>query len=256
MPDATLRALRSRRGLAIWSEMISDGVMALELGGALDRQRPIVCSFMFGGRDLYRWADRNPRVQMAATPNRRKGPAQIAARPSMVSINTALQLDLHDQAGASHVGNRVYSGLGGQLDFVEGALRSHGGQAVIAMRSWHEKKTNSSTYRAAASDPRHLPSAFRGRDRAGVREPLRAGATAPRRDCSSRTRRIPTRASGCASTPAPAGSCPTSPPRRRAAEQPSGDGFSAIPSSCRRHAQGFLRMATMPGPDEAPRAAT
>ena len=64
VPDATLRALRSRRGLAIWSEMISDGVMALELDGALNGQRPIVCSFMFGGHDLYRWADRNPRVRM------------------------------------------------------------------------------------------------------------------------------------------------------------------------------------------------
>jgi acyl-CoA hydrolase len=60
-----------------------------------------------------------------------------------VSINTALQLDLHDQAGASHVGTRVYSGFGGQPDFVEGALRSHGGHAIIAMRSWHERSGSS-----------------------------------------------------------------------------------------------------------------
>ena len=56
----------------------------------------------------------------------------------MVSINTALQVDLSDQAGASHINGRLYSGFGGQPDFVSGALHSAGGHAVIALRSWHE----------------------------------------------------------------------------------------------------------------------
>ncbi|HXA55780.1 MAG TPA: acetyl-CoA hydrolase/transferase C-terminal domain-containing protein, partial [Solirubrobacteraceae bacterium] len=56
---------------------------------------------------------------------------------------TALQVDLHDQAGASHIGGRVYSGFGGQPDFVEGALHSPGGHAVIALRSWHERSDTS-----------------------------------------------------------------------------------------------------------------
>jgi acyl-CoA hydrolase len=70
-------------------------------------------------------------------------PSRIAARAQMVSVNTALQVDLHDQAGASHIGARVYSGFGGQPDFVEGALHSPGGHAVIALRSWHEQSDTS-----------------------------------------------------------------------------------------------------------------
>jgi acyl-CoA hydrolase len=142
VPDATLRALEARRGLRVWSEMISDGVLGLERAGALARDQPVVCSFMFGSEELYRWVDRNPRVRMARTETT-NNPSLIASRPRMVSINTALQLDLHDQASASHVGGRVYSGLGGQPDFVEGALRSEGGQAIIALRSWHEHSDSS-----------------------------------------------------------------------------------------------------------------
>jgi acyl-CoA hydrolase len=142
VPDATLRALTSRRGIAIWSEMISDGVMGLEVAGALDRRRPIVCSFMFGSSELYEWVGHNPRVRMRRTETT-NDPARIAGRPRMTSINTALQVDLHDQAGASHIGDRVYSGLGGQPDFVAGAVRSRGGQAIIALPSWHEPSRSS-----------------------------------------------------------------------------------------------------------------
>jgi acyl-CoA hydrolase len=142
VPDATLRALKSRRELAIWSEMISDGVLGLEQAGALDAGKAIICSFMFGGPELYEWVDRNPRLQMTRT-ELTNDPSRIAAHPRMVSINTAMQVDLHVQAGASHVGMRVYSGLGGQPDFVEGSLRSPGGHAIIAMRSWHEASDSS-----------------------------------------------------------------------------------------------------------------
>ena len=65
-------------------------------------------------------------------------PSRIAAQRAMTSVNTALQVDLSDQAGASHIKGRLYSGFGGQPDFVEGALHSKGGHAVIALRSWHE----------------------------------------------------------------------------------------------------------------------
>ena len=142
VPDATLRSLASRSGLSIWSEMISDGVMELERAGALAREHEVVCSFMFGGPELYEWVDRNPRVRMARTETT-NDPSLIAAQPQMVSINTALQVDLRDQAGASHIGDRVYSGLGGQPDFVGGALRSRGGHAILALRSWHEPSASS-----------------------------------------------------------------------------------------------------------------
>lgn len=142
VPDATLRALVGRRRLAIWSEMISDGVMGLEHAGALDRQRPIVCSFMFGSRELYQWVHHNHRLRMTRTETT-NDPSRIAARAQMISVNTALQVDLHDQAGASHIGGRVYSGFGGQPDFVGGSLHSPGGHAVIALRSWHEPSDSS-----------------------------------------------------------------------------------------------------------------
>jgi acyl-CoA hydrolase len=142
VPDATLRALAGRRKLAIWSEMISDGVMTLDRDGGLDLTRPIVCSFLFGSPELYRWVDENPRLRMTRTETT-NDPSRIAAHEGMVSVNTALQVDLFDQAGASHIGGRLYSGFGGQPDFVEGALHSPGGYAVIALRSWHERSDTS-----------------------------------------------------------------------------------------------------------------
>ena len=99
--------------------MISDGVMALERDGALDRRRAIVCSFLFGSPELYGWVDRNPRLRMTRTETT-NDPSRIAANPAMVSVNTALQVDLSDQAGASHIDGRLYSGFGGQPDFVDG----------------------------------------------------------------------------------------------------------------------------------------
>lgn len=142
VPDATLLALRGRRELAVWSETISDGVMALERGGALDERRPIVCSFLFGSPELYSWVDRNPRLRMTRT-EVTNDPSRIAAQRGMMSVNTALQVDLSDQVGASHIKGRLYSGFGGQPDFVEGALHSKGGHAVIALRSWHEPSDSS-----------------------------------------------------------------------------------------------------------------
>ncbi len=142
VPDATLRELADRRGLAIFSEMISDGVMELHHRGAIDESRPIVCSFMFGSEELYHWVDSNPLIRMTRTETS-NDPTRIAARPAMVSVNAAMQVDLFDQAGASHIDGRVYSGFGGQPDFVTGALRSPGGQAIIALRSWHERSGSS-----------------------------------------------------------------------------------------------------------------
>ena len=151
VPDATLHALRDRRELAIWSEMISDGVMELERRRALGSARPIVCSFLFGSPELYEWVDQNPRLSMTRTETT-NDPTRIAAQPRMVSINTALQVNLSDQAGASHINGRLYSGFGGQPDFVGGALHSSGGHAVIALRSWHER-SDTSTIVPRLTDP-------------------------------------------------------------------------------------------------------
>ena len=151
VPDATLRALAGRRRLAIFSEMISDGVMELDRDGALDPARPIACSFLFGSPELYEWVDQSPRLRMTRTETT-NDPSRIAAHPGMISVNTALHVDLSDQAGASHIGGRLYSGFGGQPDFVEGALHSTGGHAVIALRSWHEG-SDTSTIVPRLTDP-------------------------------------------------------------------------------------------------------
>jgi len=116
--------------------------MELERHGALDPTRPIVCSFLFGSPEFYEWVAENPRLRMTRTETT-NDPTRIAAHHGMVSVNAALQLDLSDQAGASHIGGRLYSGFGGQPDFVSGAVRSPSGHAVIALRSWHQPSDSS-----------------------------------------------------------------------------------------------------------------
>jgi acyl-CoA hydrolase len=142
VPDAVLTALTARRGLKVWSEMFSDGVLGLEKAGALEPGHLITASFAFGSAELYDWMDRNPSVRMLRTETV-NDPAQITRRPRMTSVNTALQVDLFAQANASRVRGVIYSGFGGQPDFVVGALHSPGGLAIIALPSWHPKADTS-----------------------------------------------------------------------------------------------------------------
>ncbi|WP_050997135.1 MULTISPECIES: acetyl-CoA hydrolase/transferase family protein [Frankia] len=151
VPNATLAALTGRRGLRVWTETFSDGVLALDRAGALDTGADLVTSFLFGSAELYGWVDRNPRVRLLRTETV-NDPGVIARQPAMTSINTALQVDLHAQVNASHVRGRVWSGFGGQPDFVAGALHAPGGHAVIALPSWHAK-SDTSTVVAALDEP-------------------------------------------------------------------------------------------------------
>jgi acyl-CoA hydrolase len=111
----------------------------------------VCASFLFGSPDLYAWADDNPRLVMRRT-EVINDPAVIAGQPALLSVNTALQVDLYDQANASYVGARLYSGFGGQPDFVSGALHSPGGQAIVALRSWHDR-SDSSTIVSRLAEP-------------------------------------------------------------------------------------------------------
>ncbi len=138
VPDAVLHGLLDRSDLRVWSEMFSDGVLALEEAGALDVAVQLTASFLFGSAELYDWVDRNPRVVLLRTETTNE-PATIAKNPNMVSVNTALQVDLFAQANASRINGRIFSGFGGQTDFIVGALHSPGGQAIMALRSWHPK---------------------------------------------------------------------------------------------------------------------
>jgi acyl-CoA hydrolase len=138
VPDAVLAAMRGRRNLRIWSEMFSDGVLRLERDGALDAAAPVVTSFVFGSPELFAWLDRNQRVHLLRTETT-NDPSRIAAQRNMTSINSALQVDLFAQANASRIGDRMYSGFGGQTDFIVGALHSVGGTSLIALPSWHPR---------------------------------------------------------------------------------------------------------------------
>lgn len=151
IPDATLLALATRRGLRVWSEMFSDGVFALEKAGCLDPDTPVTASFCFGSAELYDWVDGNGRIRMLRT-EKTNDPGLIARHPNLVSVNSALEVDLFAQANACRIGTRVYSGFGGQTDFIVGALHSPGGQAIIALRSWHPR-ANVSTVVPLLSGP-------------------------------------------------------------------------------------------------------
>jgi acyl-CoA hydrolase len=139
IPDAVLSRLRHRRELRVWSEMLSDGLLVMERHGALEAGQPLVASFLFGSQALYEWADRNPRLSLRRT-EEVNDPGRIACNPGMTSLNTALEVDLFDQANASYRQGRIYSGFGGQLDFVVGALHARGGRAIVALPSWHAKR--------------------------------------------------------------------------------------------------------------------
>ena len=151
VPDATVAGLTGRRRLRVWTEMFSDGVLALDEAGALDPDAPLTTSFVFGSQRLYDWLDGNPRVRMMRT-EYTNSPANIADQPAMVSVNTALQVDLFGQANASRIATRIYSGFGGQTDFMVGAMQSRGGEAVMALRSWHPK-ADCSTIVALVDEP-------------------------------------------------------------------------------------------------------
>ena len=151
VPDAVANELVSRRGLGVWSEMISDGVLRVERAGAIDATRPIVASFLFGSPDLYEWAHHNRALVMRRT-EVTNNPGVISSIPLMVAINTAIEVDLHAQANATYVRGTPWSGFGGQSDFVVGAMHSNDGHAIVALRSWHDK-TGSSTVAPSLTAP-------------------------------------------------------------------------------------------------------
>lgn len=138
IPDSVLAGLGSRKGLRIWTEMFSDGVLDLHKAGVLDDEILLTASFVFGSQELYDWLNLNRKVRMMRT-ERTNDPSQIARQAKMTSINAALEIDLFDQANASHVRGEIYSGFGGSTDFIVGSLHSRGGQSFMALPSWHPK---------------------------------------------------------------------------------------------------------------------
>jgi 4-hydroxybutyrate CoA-transferase len=138
VPDAVLACLVDRKHLGIHTEMFSDGVMELVEAGVITNERKtlhrgkIIAGFLMGSTKLYRFVDNNPVIEMH--PNEyTNDPFIIAANEKMVAINSALQVDITGQVCADSMGTRIYSGVGGQLDFIRGAARSKGGKPIIAL---------------------------------------------------------------------------------------------------------------------------
>ena len=138
IPDAVLLFLTDKHELGIHTEMFSDGVLSLVESGVITNRAKtkhwgkMIATFLMGSRKLYDFVDNNPLVEMY-TVDYTNDPFVIAQNDKMVSINSALQVDLTGQICADTIGYRQYSAVGGQVDFVRGASRSKGGKAVIAL---------------------------------------------------------------------------------------------------------------------------
>lgn len=148
IPDAVLKFLFDKKDLGIHTELFSDGVIDLVNAGVLTNAQKtlhpgkIVAGFMLGTRRLYDWADDNPLIELHRT-EYVNDPFVIAQNERMVAINSAIEVDLTGQVCADSIGPKLYSGVGGQLDFVYGASRSKGGVPIIALPSTNTMRDGS-----------------------------------------------------------------------------------------------------------------
>lgn len=140
IPDAILLFLKNKKDLGIHSEMFSDGVVGLaETGVITNRKKNIntgkfVASFVMGTKRLYNFVNNNPDVELHSI-DYTNDPYIVGQHENMISINSALQVDLMGQVNAEMIGLNQYSGVGGQVDFIRGARRSVDGRSIIALRS-------------------------------------------------------------------------------------------------------------------------
>jgi acetyl-CoA hydrolase len=140
IPDAVLDLLGGKRDLGVHTELFSDGVMRLVQAGVITNEKKtlhpgkIVAGFILGSQALYDFVDDNPIVELHPT-EYVNDPFVISRNERMVSINSAIEVDLTGQVCADSIGPRPYSGVGGQMDFVYGASRSRGGRPIIALPS-------------------------------------------------------------------------------------------------------------------------
>ncbi len=140
IPDAVLRRLGDKRELGIHTEMFSDGVIPLvEAGVITNRLKKVhpgrlVTSFVTGTRRLYDFVNDNPLVELHPC-DRTNDTGLIRKNDKVVAINSAVEIDLTGQVCADSIGHAIYSGIGGQMDFIRGAALSAGGKAIIALPS-------------------------------------------------------------------------------------------------------------------------
>jgi acyl-CoA hydrolase len=138
VPDAMLRLLHDRRDLGVHSGMLGDGLVELVEAGVVTNARKAIDTgvsingALIGSSRLYRWADRNPAIRMCATGYTHDA-AVLARLERLVTINSALEVDLTGQANAEQSGAAYLGGTGGPVDFVRAGARSPGGRSIIAL---------------------------------------------------------------------------------------------------------------------------
>jgi acetyl-CoA hydrolase len=140
IPDTMLKYMYEKKNLGIHTELFSDGVIDLVEAGVLTNARKtlhpgkIIAGFILGTKRLYDWVDDNPLIELHPT-EYVNDPFVIAQNENMVAVNSAIEVDLTGQVCADSIGPKIYSGVGGQLDFIYGASRSKGGIPIIALPS-------------------------------------------------------------------------------------------------------------------------
>jgi acyl-CoA hydrolase len=140
IPDAVLAALKDRRDLGVHTEMVSDGVIeAIEAGvitGTRKNFHPgkIILTFMLGSKKVYEFAHNNPIFEAHPT-DYTNHPFKVAQNDKMVAVNSAIEVDITGQVCSDSIGTYIYSGFGGQVDFIRGAAHSKGGKPIIALPS-------------------------------------------------------------------------------------------------------------------------
>jgi acetyl-CoA hydrolase len=140
IPDAVLHELTNHKHLGVHTEMFSDGIINLVNRGVVDGEMKslhpgkIISGFMLGTRQLYDFVNDNPIVEMHPT-EYVNDPFIISRNDRMVAINSAIEIDLTGQVCSDSIGPRLYSGVGGQVDFIYGASRSKEGIPIIALPS-------------------------------------------------------------------------------------------------------------------------
>jgi acetyl-CoA hydrolase len=145
IPDAVLRHLTGHKNLGVHTELFSDGVVDLVNRGVITGESKslhpgkILAGFILGTQRLYEFVHDNPIVELHPT-DYVNDPFVISQNDRMVAINSAIEVDLTGQVCADSIGPRLYSGVGGQVDFLYGAARSKGGVPIIALPSALQKK--------------------------------------------------------------------------------------------------------------------
>ncbi|MFX0059389.1 MAG: acetyl-CoA hydrolase/transferase family protein [Candidatus Hodarchaeota archaeon] len=146
IPDAALKFLQEKKDLGIYTEMFSDGVVELYEKGIITNKYnnlhpgKFIATFLMGTKKLYQFVDNNPNVEMHTVDYTNN--IMIAGKvKNLISINSALQVDLFGQVCADTLGYQQYSGVGGQVDFVRASSLSPGGKSIIALPSSNKKET-------------------------------------------------------------------------------------------------------------------